>query len=110
MTKYIKFLVSTIAIAATACLAEPIHTKLPIVCDDADKMFDFFKAEKEIPLLYAEGYEDPETTVTIWMSRNGAMTVTTSRKKVICILTAGEKFQLVPGAIDYLKKRRDKEL
>lgn len=95
MNKYIKFLVSTILILSTNVYAQRV-VKVEVLCDDTKAMVNALKENGEIPIVVAKSDVDETLLITVWMSRDGSMTVTQSSSQTMCLLTAGSSAKYRP--------------
>lgn len=84
--------------------AEPFTSHVTAVCDTLDKMFEYFKSRKQIPIMTADAPDEPDIRMTFWMSENRDITFTASNKTAMCIIGEGERVQTVPGAQEILGK------
>lgn len=102
MNKYIKFLVSTILIFSANVYAERIF-KVDVLCDDTKIMASVLKENGEVPIVIAKSDVDESMIITVWMGKDGSLTVTQSSNQLMCLVAAGSNAKYRPLPIPNTK-------
>lgn len=95
MNKFIKSLVSIILIFSANVHAQRVY-KVEVLCDETKTMVNVLKENGELPIVVAKSDVDDTMIITVWMGRDGSMTVTQSSNQTMCLIAAGSNAKYRP--------------
>lgn len=82
-------------VRSTVTPADELTTTL--YCYDTDKLFKELRTEyQEMPLIMGEASDVAESTMSVWVSKNGqTWTIVATKGKLSCIVGAGKNLRII---------------